>query len=59
MAYLHAHERGLEQEAKSVALTLVHHPDWKKDALALRDRLDALIDEAIAASNPASEPSDA
>lgn len=51
MAHLHAHERDLEKTAQSVALVLLQHPDWKANALALRDRLDALVDQKIAASN--------
>lgn len=47
MAHLHAHERDLEKTAEGVAMTLLQHPDWRVDALALRDRLDALIDKRL------------
>lgn len=58
MAKRHAHERDLERAAADVALALLEHPDWKEDALALRDRLDVLIDVKLTASNPASVPPD-
>ena len=47
MAHRHAHERDLQKVAAEVAMALTEHPDWGKDALALRDRLDALIDAKL------------
>lgn len=47
MAHRHAHERDLQRAADGVVEALTEHPDWKTDPIALRDRLDGLIDKQL------------